>query len=253
MLLGFCKNFRKIILNLHQELILIRSSTDVNAIVNSTANEDMKIELSKVHWKIPHISVADAERLMLMKYLEKSVNLEIPFHSWELHEYPLLQKTQRHSWPIKTTTQLETPRYVIVGLQTDRKNKLDKDMSKFDHCNLSNIKLYLNSDMYPYDNLNLNIRNNQWAMLYEMYTQFQLSYYERPCEPIFTPHEFLTTAPLVVIDCSHQSETLKSGNVDIRLEFETSDNIPEITSAYCLIIHDKIVHYNPLTNIVTNI
>lgn len=253
MLLGFCEDFKKIILNLRQELVLIRSSSDVNSVENSSANESMKIELSKVYWKMPHISVVDAERLSLLRYLEKSVDLQIAFRSWELHEYPLLQKTQRHSWPIKTATQLETPRFVIVGLQTDRKNKHDKNMSKFDHCNLTNIKLYLNSEIYPYDSLNLNFNNNQWAMLYEMYAQFQLTYYERECQPIFTPHEFSTIAPLAVIDCTYQPELLKSGSVDIRLEFETNANIPENTSAYCLILHDRIIKYNPLTSAVSSL
>lgn len=253
MILGFCEDFRKIILNLRQELVLIRSSSDVNAIVNSTEGEDMKIELTKVLWKVPHISVNDVERLTILKYMERSIDLELAFRSWELHEYPLLQETQRHSWSIKTTTQLETPRYVIVGFQTDRKNKYNKDMSKFDHCNLTNIKLYLNSEMYPYDNLNLNFSNNQWAILYEMYAQFQQSYYERQSEPVFSPSEFIKNGPLFVIDCMFQSETLKSGTVDIRLEFETSANVPSNTAAYCLILHDRIIKYNPLTSAVSNI
>lgn len=253
MILGFCEDFRKIILNLRQELVLIRSSSDVNAIVNSTEGEDMKIELTKVLWKVPHISVNDVERLTILKYMERSIDLELAFRSWELHEYPLLQETQRHSWSIKTTTQLETPRYVIVGFQTDRKNKYNKDMSKFDHCNLTNIKLYLNSEMYPYDNLNLNFSNNQWAILYEMYAQFQQSYYERQSEPVFSPSEFIKNGPLFVIDCMFQSETLKLGTVDIRLEFETSANVPSNTAAYCLILHDRIIKYNPLTSAVSNI
>lgn len=253
MLSGFFEDFKKIILNLRQELVLIRSSSDANAIINTSATEKNKIELNKVHWKIPHISVADAERLQLMKYMEKSQELEVAFRSWELHEYPLLQKTQHHSWPIKTASQLEAPRYVIVGFQTDRKNKHNKDSSQFDHCNLTNIKLYLNSEIYPYDNLNLNFSNNQWAMLYEMYAQFQLSYYGRQCEPVFTPNNFKKIAPLAVIDCSNQSETLKSGTVDMRLEFETNENIADHTAAYCLILYDRLIKYNPLTSTVSTL
>jgi len=33
----------------------------------------------------------------------------------------------------------------------------------------------------------------------------------------------------------------------VRLEFETKDNFPELTTAYCLIIHDRIIEYNPMT------
>lgn len=250
MLLGFAEDFRKILLNVKQELILIRSSTDTNAIENSNADESVKIELGQVSWKIPHISVADAERLKLLKYLQKNVTMDLAFRSWELHEYPLLQQTTNHTWAVKAASQLEKPRFVIVGFQTGRNNKADKNKSHFDHCNLTNIKLHLGSTMYPYDNLHVNFDKNQWSILYEMYAQFQQSYYGTVSEPIFTPKEFKEKAPLAVIDCSHQNETVKVGAVDVRLEFETNKNIPANTTAYCLILHDRLIRYNPSTNIV---
>ncbi|CAL1680804.1 unnamed protein product [Lasius platythorax] len=73
------------------------------------------------------------------------------FRSWDLYKYPLLQRTTKHSWPIKTATQLEKPRYVVFALQTGRKNVMFEDTSRFDDCKLTNVKLYLNSECYPYD------------------------------------------------------------------------------------------------------
>lgn len=70
----------------------------LNAVFNLTAKEEIKIKLTKVLWKKPHIAVADAERLMLMKYFEKNSELEIPFRNWKLHEYPLLEPTRQHMW-----------------------------------------------------------------------------------------------------------------------------------------------------------
>lgn len=248
MILGMTEDFRKIILNLRQELVFIRSTTDNNAIYSTDSTEVLKLEIFQIKWLIHHISAADVERLHLMKIIEKSLDLKLAFRSWELHEYPKLQETTRHTWNVKTTTQLEKPRFVIFGFQTDRKNKIVSNMSKFDHCNLTNIKLYLNSEMFPYDNLNLNFKNNHWSTLYDMYADFQLSYYERESEPSLTPAEFKNIAPLFVIDCTHQNETLKTGAVDIRLEFETSENIAANTTAYCLILHDKLVKYNPFSS-----
>lgn len=255
MFLGFAEDYKKIILNMGLELVLLRSSTDLNAVIVSQAvgEPDIipKIELQKIVWKMPHLQVSDVEKLQLMNVINDGINLEIPFRSWELHEYPVLPTTNIHTWNIKASNQLEKPRYVIFGLQTGRKNNMKKNMSHFDHCNLSNIKLYLNSNVYPYDNLNLNFKKNQWAILYEMYARFQQSYYQKESsEPCLSINEFLTKAPLVVIDCSQQNETLKSGSVDIRLEFETTENVPADTSAYCLIINDQIVIYNPQRNIV---
>lgn len=56
--------------------------------------------------------------------------------------------------------------------------------------------------------------------------------------------------PLFVIDCSKQDDTIKSGPIDVRIEFETDENIPNKTSTYCLISHDCHIVYTPLTGSV---
>lgn len=249
--MGFFEDFKRILINIRQELVLIRSSSDNNAVISSKVNEKLKIELHKILWRIPHIQVADTEKLRLLKYIEKGRDLELAFRSWELHELPVLQKTTKHTWNVKASSQLEKPRFVIVAFQTDRKNNVNKNMSQFDHCNLTNIKLYLNSEMYPYDNVIFNFDKNHITILYEMFAQFQQSYYYKgTSEPCLTLNNFVSMAPLVVIDCSRQNEALKSGAVDIRLEFETLKNIPENTTAFCLILHDRLVKYNPLSSTV---
>lgn len=90
-----------------------------------------------------------------------------------------------------------------------------------------------------------------------MYARFQESfYYDRPpyvSAPMLTFEEFRTLAPLVVIDCSHQNEILKKSIIDIRIEFQSSQNIPANTAAYALIVHDNIVTYNPYSNIVNRV
>lgn len=246
MLLGFAEDYRKIIVNAKHELILSRSKTDDNAILQ-TANEEYKLELQKVEWLIPYVKVSDQRKIQLLKFIGKDAPISMSYRTWELYEYPLLPATSKHVWTIKTSTQLEKPRYVILAFQTDRKNKKKKNASNFDHCNIADIKLYLNSQCYPYGNLNLNIEQNQYALLYEMYANFQTSYYNKEAEPWLNKSKFLKYAPLAVIDCSKQNDSLKSGPVDIHIEFEARNNIPAHTSAYCLIIHDRIVEYNPLS------
>ncbi|KAK9758995.1 hypothetical protein QE152_g335 [Popillia japonica] len=252
-LLGAMEDYQKVILNVRQELVLIRSNSDINAVINNpiTGTDKPKIQINKILWKVPHIIVSDAQKLKFLEYIDKSNNIQVAFRSWELQELPLVQQTTRHTWAIKTTSHVETPRFIIFGFQTDRKNSLNRDMSLFDDCELTNIKLYLNSDVFPYDNINIDFKKNQYAILYEMYSQFQKSYYyKKEVEPCLSPINFKQIAPIAVIDCSHQNEVIKNGAVDIRLEFETSTNIPEKTSAYCLILHDRLLTYNPLTNIV---
>lgn len=251
MLLGFCEDFKKIIINVRQELVLLRSSTDLNAVVSSVNTEKPKITLHKIVWCMPHLTVSDVEKLQILKHIDRGIDLPIAFRGWQLYEMPVLQQTTMHTWNVKATSITDKPRYVIVAFQTSKKNNLGSNASLFDHCNLTNLKLYLNSAIYPYDNLNLDFDRNQWAILYEMYSKFQNSYYGKNSpEPCLNLKNFNQMAPIVVIDCSQQNETLKSGSVDVRLEFEFAKNVPPNTNAYCLIIHDKFITYNPQKNII---
>lgn len=246
MLLGFAEDYKKIILNAKHEIILTRTRTDSNAIISAVDN--VSFHISKLQWKVPHVTAADSQKLALLKVIESGKPITMSFRSWDLYEYPLLSASSNHTWAVKTTNQLEKPRYIILALQSDRKNKKDKDYSKFDNCELVDVKLHLNSESFPYDDMNLSFATNRYALLYDMYSNFQQSYYGRESNPLLNPSDFGKNVPIVLIDCSHQNEAVKSGPVDIRLEFKTANPIPPQTSAYCLLIHDRIVDYNPLTN-----
>lgn len=248
-LLGFAEDYGRIVVNAKHELILTRSNSDLNAIVQS-AEEEVAISIEKIEWLLPYIKLADDEKLKMLNYIAVDPTISMSFRSWEMYEYPMLPQTTRHVWVVKTSTQLEKPRHVILGFQTGRRNDAAKNASEFDHCQIRDVKLFLNSQCYPYGSMNLNISNNQCAILYDMYTNFQAAYYDKEPEPLLTRGSFLTKAPLIAIDCAKQNESLKSGPVDIRLEFETSVSIPPSTSAYCMIIHDRIVDYNPLSGVV---
>ena len=85
-----------------------------------------------------------------------------------------------------------------------------------------------------------------------MYVRFQSAYYHRQSAdgPLLTPDEFKSKAPLIVFDFSRQDDSLKSSAVNVCLDFETKENFPTQTTAFCLILHDSLVEYAPLTNAV---
>ncbi|XP_053980772.1 uncharacterized protein LOC128877473 [Hylaeus volcanicus] len=166
MLLGFCEDYRRIVINARHELILIRARSDNNCIVGDSTLEPV-VELLKIQWRIPHVILNDTNKLSLLRILESGQYLSMSFRSWDLYEYPLLQSTTKHSWTVKTAIQLEKPRYVIFALQTGRKNIMSEDASNFDACKLTNVKLYLNSDFYPYDDLNLDFDRNRYVILFD--------------------------------------------------------------------------------------
>ncbi|KAL4090136.1 hypothetical protein QTP88_025035 [Uroleucon formosanum] len=186
-LFGFCEDYKKILLNCNQQLILNRASTDLDAIrvVGEGAttavdkNKKITIELTKVTWKMPIIKVSDKEKLKLMKVLDSRKALSCAFRTWDLCEYPVLPRNTSHSWTVKSSSLLEKPRFVLFGLQTCRKNNIEVDAGRFDHCQLKNLKVHLNSEVYPYEDFRADFKNNTTSILYKAYTDFQKSYYER--------------------------------------------------------------------------
>ncbi|KAL4092444.1 hypothetical protein QTP88_026945 [Uroleucon formosanum] len=76
------------------------------------------------------------------------------------------------------------------------------------------------------------------------------SYYKKSIRnPILSP-TFLSNAPIIVIDTSKQNDSATASAVDVQLEIEASESVTGVT-AYCLLIHDRIVEYVPFTREVT--
>ena len=185
MLLGFCEDYKRLIVNARHELILIRARNDNNCLVGNPVTES-EVELFKVQWRMPHVALNEVNKLSMLRALESGHYLSMSFRSWDLYEYLLLQNTTKHSWAVKTAT-LEKPRYVIFALQTGRKNIISRDVSVFDDCNLSNVKLYLNSAFYPYDDLNLDFGKKRYTVLYDMCARFRRAYYGIDCFETLLP------------------------------------------------------------------
>jgi len=253
-LFGFCEDYKKILLNCNQQIILNRSSTDFDALyvsetINNENNEKLKrvvIELSKIIWKMPIIRVSDKEKIKLLKVLDSRKPLTCAFRNWDLCEYPVLPQNTSHSWTVKSSSLLEKPRFALIGFQTNRKNNLFNPSGRFDHCYLKNLKVHLNSEVYPYEDFRADFTNNVTTILYEAYAEFQKSYYEREySEPLLSKNIYQQFVPIIVVDLSRQNDNVKSSTVDLRIEFETDKAIPAKTAAYCLILHDQIITYNP--------
>lgn len=249
MFMGFFEDYKKIIMNVKQELIIVRKRNDVDCF---HGNDNIKIVIDKIQWKVPHVNVSDHAKLSLLQNIEQKRSIPLAFRSWELYEYPALPQTDKHIWAVKTSSHLNKPRYVIVGFQTNRSNTTANDASIFDHRDVSDVKLHLNSECYPYENMNLNFDQNHHIAAYLNFAKFQDSYYhgQRKNGTAWSYNAYKTRPALFVIDCSRQNESIKTSMVDVRLEISSRVQFPANTTAYCLIIHDNIITYNPYTNIV---
>lgn len=241
---GFAEDYHKAIVNMRQELVLIRSRNDADCYVGDS--ENVSITLNKIHWKVPHITPSDGAKLELFEKINQNSTIAIPFRQWELYELPALKQTTSDIWSIKTSTQLEKPRFMLLAFQHNKRNLHTANASEFTNANITNIKLHLNSEVFPYENWNLNFNEKKYALAYQCYSNFQKNYYEKMAKPLFDYTAF-NDHPIFIIDCSKQKETLKTSTVDIKVEMEARASFNANIMVYCLILHDTIVEYNPLT------
>ncbi|KYN28568.1 hypothetical protein ALC57_02009 [Trachymyrmex cornetzi] len=100
----------------------------------------------------------------------------------------------------------------------------------------------------------VSLTKKRYAVLFDMYARFRKTYYGIDSfETLLNVLSFIEKGPFAVIDCSRQNESVKSTTVDVRIEFDCKENVPANTTAYCLIIHDRVIECCPLSNVVLKI
>lgn len=251
-LFGFCDDYNKVVVNSKHELVMIRSHTDANVYI---AKDDiLKFNISKIQWKVPIVTLSNHAKMTMLKTIERREPIPLAFRSWDLYELPNVLQVTRNIWSVKTATQITKPRYVMIAFQTKRNNVISADPQRFDHCNITNIRLYLNNERYPYDDMNLNFARDDFCEVFSMLDRIQNGYYNdtQPKSPFnILPHLKDKSMTFFAFDCSRSEQSdVRNGMVDIRIEVDARENFPANTTAYCLIIHDNIVHYYPATGIV---
>ena len=244
-----CQDYRKIIMFSKLELVLVRSRSDLDCFAESLAGAEAGLTLTKVAWKIPHVSLADLLKLRMTKILESGREISLGFRAVEYFENPNIAGGTQLTWQIKTSAGPERPLYVIVAFRKDRKQQMSKDASVFDHLALRETKLFLNSHQLPYENMDLDFSKDQFSVLYRMFNQFRKSFYEDGDTYVSTSH-FKSQCPLVVFDATKMPPDLKSAPVDVRVECTFNTALPEKTCAHALLIYDKVVVYNPFSGLV---
>lgn len=254
-LFGFCEDYNKVIVNSKHELILMRSHSDTNVYIADT--DFLKFNISKIQWKVPLVTLNDHAKMTMLRTIDRKEEIPLAFRSWDLYELPNMLQVTRNIWSVKTTTQITKPRYVVVAFQSKRSHVIKADPQRYDHCNITNIRLHLNNERYPYDDLNLNFAGEDYCEAFITMDQIQNGYYngtqsKNPLNMI--PNIKDKSIIYFAFDCS-RSENLnvRNGMVDVRIEVDASENFTANTTAYCLIIHDNFVKYVPATGMVQRI
>lgn len=254
-LMGYFEDQKRALILSPLMLVLVRSRTDKNCVfhvteANKPACENVELEILKIAWRMRHVEFKDTIKLNMLKMVEKGVKLPNSFTSWDCYNNPNLGTTDHALWQVKTFAPIDKPLFVIVGFQTNRIDNVQVDSTIFDHCKILNSRLYLNSQVFPCENLDLDFDNDKYAIAYQMFTEFQSAYYGEPGKQKMTMQDYKTNSPLLVFNCTHTDPAIKISSIDMRLEFDFHAALPEKTVAYCLILYERVIYYNPFTGLV---
>lgn len=243
---------------------LVRARNDDNCMLitpkpNETTPTQAELIIDNIELKVKHIIPNDMLKIELLQSVKSDRPILIPFRKWELHELPALNAgARKEMWSVRTTTNVDCPRYVVVAFQNDRKDIATKDNTKFDNIDVSGVRLFLNGEYYPYERQNIDFKKDNFAEAHYAYTEFHSSFTNNMLggvaskRPLLNYEKFKEKA-LFVIDCSRRDENLKSSAIDVKIEIETWTGFPDKTKVYCVIIHDCVMEYLPLSEIVRKI
>lgn len=252
-LLGFAEDYKKISIFQNFTIVLLRSRSDNNCFSSIETGDEVSIDLKTVEVHIPHVTVKPEIRLRLLKIVESARRIKMHFRTWKMFEYPKIPITTHFIWQVMTTPAENKPQYVILVFSQDREDKKDKNFAFFDNMNVRNAKIFLNSTIIPYEEMNLNYENNKCAPAYREFLNFKKFYYglNESNNSIISAEKFQKHVPMLIFNTMFTEQPLKSTNsIDIRIEVQFNENVTTQPTAYCLILAEDSATYDPFTGLV---
>ena len=122
-------------------------------------------------------------------------------------------ESTRFTWRLSVKTAPEKPRFIIVGFRTAKDGDLTKNPSTFDHVNLRNAYVMLNSDRYSAVDYNLSFANHKFSRVYVEAALFGVKFFgmdELITQSNITPSDYKTLYPLFTFDVSKLTENSNS-------------------------------------------
>ena len=241
---GFCDDYNKVVYRFKHTITLVRK-TDDEAIFRAHAAAAGKVNLDKISLFMPHVLQSDMEKMQLYKTIESKSSFLIAYRARQCDTITVLESTT-FSWRLSVKTSPEKPRYIVVGFQTDKGGNQEANPAIFNHCDLKNMYIMLNQEIYPAVDYNLSFPNQQFSGAYYDAAKFS----EKFCgmNDLITHSnisviDFKDLYPLMVFDVSKQSERLKSSVVDVQIKATFNTAVRANTEAFAVVISDRMLKF----------
>ena len=132
--------------------------------------------MSKIAWSVPIVQPNDVRKVNLYKCIASNNVIPVPFRLRQCETFTVPQATST-VWRLGVSSVPEKPRWVLVGLQTDKRGRQARNAAIFDHCNLRNLQVWLNQSRYPSLDMITDFAKEQFAGVYKSLYDFASRYY----------------------------------------------------------------------------
>ena len=204
-----------------------------------------KIMSSKISWFMSHVEPADKDKMELYRITESKKTLSVGYRMIQCDSVSIPQANS-FSWRLSVKSSPEVPRFIIVGFQTNKNGNQETNPSIFNHVNVSNIYVMLNSIRYPTADYNTSFLAKKFIRVYGDAAEFRSKFFnmdELISSPNINPSDYKDLYPLFLFDVSKQREKLKYSTTDIQIKMHFSSNVPLNTQAYAVIISDRLINF----------
>lgn len=128
-----------------QKLIFYRTTiSPYNAIYVEEPLHSVDISLKDIVWRIPQIKLSIEAETKVRKEILNNTNYEMYYRHW-YYQSATPPGTSEWTWDFwDFPTAYSKTKYVIIGFQKDKENKLAANNAEFDFLNLENVQVLLN-------------------------------------------------------------------------------------------------------------
>ena len=240
---GFCEDYNKAMYGFRHTLHFVRKS-DNDAIFRANGVGAGKCVLTKLSWLMARVQPNDIRKVALYKQIAENNSFEAAFRQRQCDTFTVPQTTET-SWRVGVRTAPEKPCYIVIGLQTGKTDNQEQNPATFNHCNVKNMYVVLNTTRYPEMDMLTDFTKMQYTQAYKSFDDFASKYYgidKLVTNSTVNPSTFKTLYPLFVFDVSKQSERLTHGIVDMTVKMQFHQNCAANTQAFAFVVSNRMLN-----------
>lgn len=232
-------------------ITFIRNSDDDSILrspqVDKSYAPDGKIKISEFYLRVPIFEFSTPSKIELINEMVQFGTQIFLFKSWECIEKTGITGTNFSYDITNIYRNIDKPKFIIVGFQTGRRSNQKIDPSKFDHVDVRNIRVKINESYYPEEMINLDIKEGNYTLLYEMYKDYKKSYCKN-LNMLYNPYDFISNRPLFVLDVRKGPINISQAKNNIILNIDFHKTLPSDTNIYVVVISEKMLKYDFIKN-----